>query len=406
MIKASADRKIDLNRYLNYLILAYAFFLPISRAAVVFLSMLLILLWLLEGNFRQKFHLVAQCKVLWALGLFIVYNLISLAWSDNVPEALNYVKKYWYFTPMIMLYTSIKKEYIPKALSFFIAGMFVSEVLAYGVFFELWHFRNVSPQNPTPFMHHIEYSVFLAFTSLLLLTRIFNTDDWKTKLVYSLFFTTITGNLFLTAGRTGQLAFLVGLFVVAMTNVKNKFKALLVFVLLTGLLFGLAYKYSETFHKRIELAEQNLLHLEDRGGYCTSWGSRVGAWVVSRDMIVKYPIFGIGIDDNMQEFYRLIQTKYPKMICSGNTLVHMHDQYLQILTQTGMVGLILFLLIFVAIAQIRLKEREYRNIKYIYLAVTLFAFIPEVLLHRQFGMALFALIVGLLMAQYRVEHEV
>ena len=395
----------DCNTYLNYLILAYAFLLPLSRAAIVLLSFLMILLWLAEGNFAYKKRLLLQSKVIWALAAFIVYNLLSIAWSDNPVNAFAYVKKYWYFFPLAILYTSIKKEYIDKALSFFITGMFISEIIAYGIFFELWHFKNISPQNPTPFMHHIEYSVFLAFTALLLLTRIFIVEDWKVKAVYSLFFMTMTGNLFLTAGRTGQLAFLLGLFVVAMISFKNKLKAFLIFVVLAAIVLPLAFRYSHTFHDRIEAAGESLLHLDAKGGYCSSWGSRVGAWVVSQDMIKAHPIVGVGIDDNMKTFYHLIETKYPQMICPGNALVHMHNQYLQILTQTGIVGVIFLLVIFYAIAAMSIGDPEYRRIKYIYLTVILFAFVSDVLLHRQFSMALFAFVVGLLLAQYRVEHE-
>ena len=58
------------------------------------------------------------------------------------------------------------------------------------------------------------------------------------------------------------------------------------------------------------------------------------------------------------------------------------------------------------LSELKLKDSEYQNIKYIYLTIILFAFVAEVILHRQFGMALFALIVGLLLAQNRVENEV
>lgn len=391
---------------MNYLIIAYAFLLPLSRAGVVLLSGLLVIAWLIEGRFQEKYQLLKESKVILALSLFIIFNIFSFIWSDNIPNAFEYVKKYWYFLPMIVIFTSIQKEYIQKTLSAFIFGMFISEIIAYGVFFELWHFKHATPQNPTPFMHHIEYSIFLAFTALILLGRIFREKDIKYKVLYSIFFTTISGNLFLTAGRTGQIGFILGLFVLAMISFKNKFKALVVSMLLAVIVLGVAFNFSPTFRDRIMLAQSSLLNSIEKKNYCTSWGSRVGAWVVSKDMIMQYPVIGIGIDDNMQEFYRLIETKYPEMICNEKALVHMHNQYLQILTQTGVIGLILFLFIFYKIGQLKIKAHEYGQIKYIYLTVILFAFISEVLLHRQFGMALFALIIGLLLAQNRVENEV
>jgi len=387
--------------------MVYAFILPLSRAGVVFLSGVLLIIWLLEGEFKRKYLLFSKSKIIIALGLFILYNIISFLWSDNIVNAFEYVKKYWYFFPMLIIFTSIKKELISKALSLFILGMFISEIIAYGVFFELWEFKRATPQNPTPFMHHIEYSIFLAFTALILLGRIFSEESVKYKLIYTPFFITITGNLFLTAGRTGQLAFIVGLFILAMTSFKNKIKAFFIFTVLSVGLLGIAFTFSSTFHDRIMTAKTSLVDVVKQEDYCTSWGSRIGAWVVSQDIIREYPIIGIGIDDNMQEFYRLIERKYPAMVCSDiDVLVHMHNQYLQILTQTGAIGLALFLLIFYMIGKLEIKDSEFKQMKYIYLAVTLFAFVSEVLLHRQFGMALFALVIGLLLAQNRVEDEV
>lgn len=399
-------KHLNYNQYVNGLIVLYAFLLPLSRAGVVFFSFLLIIFWVLEGDFKRKYFLIAHCKVILALIVFILFNVISLLWTDYLFEAYDYIEKYWYFSPLLVMFTSIKKEYIPKTLSAFILGMFISEVIAYGVFFELWQFKNVSPQNPTPFMHHIEYSIFLAFTSLVLLGRIFNAEDIRHKLPYMLFFITITGNLFLTAGRTGQLAFILGLFILAMISFKNKLKAFLIFTVLSVFFLGLAFNFSATFHERVMTAKNSLVNVVEEGDYCSSWGSRIGVWIVSKEIMAEHPILGIGIVDNMQEFYNILRTEHQEMICTGNTLVHMHNQYLQILTQVGPIGLIIFLSIFYHIGRLKIKEHEYRNIKYIYLTVVLFAFVSEVLLHRQFGMALFALVVGLLLAQNRFENEV
>lgn len=399
-------KHITYNQYINALIVTYAFMLPLSRAGIVFFSMLLIILWVLEGNFKEKYSLLSKSKFILALVIFILFNLLSLFWTDNVPIALQYVKKYWYFSPLIIIFTSIKREYIPRTLSAFILGMFISEVISYGVFFELWQFKNVTPENPTPFMHHIEYSVFLAFTALVLLGRIFNAEEIKYKLLYAVFFITITGNLFLTAGRTGQLAFVLGLFVVAMISFQNRLKAFFIFSVLSVTFLGLAFNFSSTFNERITTAQTSLVNVVEKSNYCSSWGSRIGAWMVSTDIIAEHPIVGIGIVDNMQEFYNIINTEHQEMICSGNTLVHMHNQYLQILTQLGAIGLIIFLSIFYMLSRLKFKDGEYRNIKYIYLTIILFAFVAEVILHRQFGMALFALIVGLLLSQNRVENEV
>ena len=396
---------IDYPKYLNSIAVVYAFVLPLSRAGVSLFTALLVLLWILEGGFKKKLDLLVHNKVVIAIFVFILINFISLFWTDNLSESLSYIRRYWYLLPILPMLTSIKKEYIPKILTAFILGMFISEIIAYGVFFEVWNFKYATPQNPTPFMHHIEYSIFLAFAALVLLSRIFNEGDTRSKFIYIFFFITMSGNLFLTAGRTGQIAFILGLFVLAMLSFKNKLKALVTAIIVSSLLLTAAYTMSSTFSSRVMIAQNNIENVIEKGNYCSSWGSRIGAYIAAKDIVGEYPVLGAGITDNMNLFRKLVDDKYPQMGCIKE-LPHMHNQYLQVLTQLGIIGLVSFLLIFYYIGKIRLQKKEFYYIKYTYLAVLLFALIPEVLLHRAFSLTLFSLIIGLLLAQSRVENEV
>lgn len=402
------SNKLTLNYSLtiNYMIVIYAFLLPLSRAGIGLLTVSLIVLWFAEGNLEKKFSLVLKSKVILALFIFFLFNIISVFWTDQILETLQYIKKYWYFLPVLVIFTSLKKEYITQVLSAFILGMFISEILSYGVFFEVWEYKHATPENPSPFMHHIEYSIFLAFTALLLLSRLFNEEALKYKFLYLFFFMTISGNLFLTAGRTGQFAFILGLFVLAMISFKNRIKALSVSFVLTMIILGIAFNFSDTFYERVMTTKTSLTNVIEKQNYCSSWGGRIGTCIVAKDIMVENPILGVGIIDNMTQFHTLIDTKYPEMKCMQEFLMHMHNQILQIFTQLGLIGLIIFLSIFFMVSKLSFDNIEYRNIKYIYLTVLLFSFVSEVIFHRQFSMALFTLVVGLLLAQHRIENEI
>jgi O-antigen ligase len=283
--------------------------------------------------------------------------------------------------------------------------MFISEVISYGVYFDLWDFKHATKNNISPFMHHIEYSSFLAFTALILLNRIFSVEDIKLKILYSFFFITMSGNLFLTAGRTGQIALILGLYVLALISFKNKFKAVFISTVLTVLLVTAAYNYSTTFHDRVYDAINSTVNVIQSNDYCSSWGSRVGAYITAQDIILEHPVLGAGISDNMDSFRHIVDKKYPYMKCI-KALQHMHNQYLQVVTQLGFVGLFFFLFIFYNLGSVQLVSREFSNMKYLYLTVLAMAFIAEVLFHRAFSLALFSFVVGLLLAQNRVENEV
>ena len=388
------------------LALVYAFVLPLSRAGISFFTLLLIFVWLLEGNFKHKMQKILDNKVMQVLFVFLLFNMISSIWTDNILGTVDYVKKYWYFSPIVIFYTSLKKEYIHQILSAFILGMFVSEIIAYGVFFELWQYKHATPDNPSPFMHHIEYSVFLAFSALILLGRIFHEAKLYMKLSYAFFFLSISGNLFLTAGRTGQIAFVLGLFVLAMVSFKNKVKALSVFVLLSAVILTVAFQLSDTFKERVLTAQHSMRSVVNEQNYCSSWGSRVGVCMIAKEMIENHPLIGEGIMDNMRRLHTLIDKKYPEMKCVQANLMHMHNQYIQIVTEIGLIGLVLFLGIFYQIGRLDIQNKAFLHMKYIYLTVLLFSFVSEVIFHRQFSMAFFALIVGLLLVENRVNDEV
>jgi len=396
----------DIEKYLNYLMLAYAFVLPLSRAGMIAILVLMILLSLFDARVVEK------AKVLWkhpfskAILGFILFNIISLIWvsDENLAKAANYIVKYWYFLGIFVFFVSLKSENIYKVLSAFIFGMLISEVISYGIFFELWEFKRGTPDNPSPFMHHIEYSIFLAFTALLLLNRIFNEGEWKFKLFYSFFFVTILGNLFLTNGRTGQIAFMISLVILGFMSFKNKLKAFAVTVVLLSVIITAAYNLSDTFHQRVAIGKDDIVKVIDEGNYCSSWGARLGFWVTGMDIVRDHPLLGIGVKDNMTRFHQLVDEKYPQMKCITH-LPHFHNQYLQILTATGIIGLLIFLSMIYQIFRIKLSVTRYQNIKIIFLSLYLFGFVAEPLLHAQFSMLLFSMIVGLLLAQSRIEHD-
>jgi O-antigen ligase len=148
-------KELNYTQYINILAIAYAFIIPLSRAGISILTALLFLLWVLDGDFKKKIAYLRTNNVIRVIGLFILFNIISLIWTDYLYAALHYIKRYWYFAPILILFTSLQKEYIPKVLSAFILGMFVSEVISYGVFFELWSFNHESVENHSTYMHHI-----------------------------------------------------------------------------------------------------------------------------------------------------------------------------------------------------------------------------------------------------------
>jgi len=395
-------KNIDYTKYINYIIIAYAFLLPLSRAGLSILGFLMILLWFIQGDFKTKYNQLKDNSVVLSLVALILLGYISLIWTglENIKEGIDVTTKIVriIFLPMIVIATTLKKEYLPKVITAFLAGMLISEILSYGIFFELWTLSQGSgtPSDPTPFMHHLDYSTFLTFTSLLLLNRIFATDNFKLKVFYFIYFLFVTSNLFLNGGRTGHLAFAISIFVVGFVNIKNKFLAFFSMLFLVISIFYAAYNISPVFKQRFDAGANELNKIEANSGskYAGSFGQRLGVWTMSIDIIKENPILGVGtgsIRDTITDATTTTTDKYFKSIRVGN----MHNIYVEYLVMLGLIGLIFYLMIWYNLFKMKIKDKLYSNLKVIFIAVFCTASTVENLFHNQFSMNLFTLFVGI-----------
>lgn len=399
-------KKVDISKYINYLAVFYAFTIPLSKAGIVFCSISMILLWILEGNFREKIQTIISYKFV-NLGLILfIYLFLSSFWSDDIFQGFKHFERFWYFGTFFVLLTSLRKEYIKYIISAFIFAMFISEILSYGIVFELWTLKHGSPSNPTPIMYHVEYSLFLAFTSLLLLNKVFIEDNIKYKIFYGLFFITATGNLFLGQGRTGQLIFLISLFILFMINMKNKFKSFLLAAFLSLMIGFIAYNVSTTFQNRVNAGIIDVEKIIE-GDYTGSWGGRVSAWIATKKILENNLLFGTGIGDIKNDYkYLMISENEPKhsqkyVIAEAGY----HSDLLEISSGGGLVAMFLYLLIFYYLYKLDTINKEYKNILIILISVFAIGNIADNFLRIQFTMDLFSLFVSLIATQKRFKKE-
>lgn len=406
-------KKFDISEILNLLYVLYAFTLPLSRASASIATALILLLFLFSPErkrWAEEFWRMPAAK--WIV-LFVAYYFFSLlitTTSEHTAgewkEGFRYLVPYLYLLPAAVMAVTLKKRYLSIVLLAFLAGMLASEILSYLIFFGLWEKNRaiVSMSNPTPFMHHIQYSTFLAFTALLLLDRIIRGADKGYQVLYALFFAAVAGTLFLINGRTGQVAFLIGLFVLGLMHFQNKAKALLVSSLLTLLVVGTAYGLSDNFRERISVAQSDIHNMIEKGNYGTSLGYRVGVTMLAVPLIEENPLLGTGVVDTMPLVRKEAAASFPGDYWLG-IANHFQNQYLQVLVEIGLVGLGLLLIMFYYVARIPLRSEMYRNLKVILMSVFLFTMLSDIQLHIQFTGGLFALITGILLAEARVEQE-
>ncbi|MDD3769150.1 MAG: O-antigen ligase family protein [Sulfuricurvum sp.] len=396
-----------MNRIFYFSSLIFAFTFPLSRAAVSFFIIWFIVLFLIRRDYRNAWERISNRRVFHIMGAFLAFMAVSYFWSSDSDKALNQIRLYGYWIIIPILAVNLKREWLPNIITAFLGGMLISEVIAYGIYFEWWTFKDRTPDYPTPFMSHIHYSIFLAFTSAILLSRLLsNRYTWTSKLPMALFFITATGNLMLSTGRTGQLAFLVAMGIAIIIHYRLTFRSLVIFTLLSTFLFVGAYSTLELFKKRIDQGIEDVRHL-DAGNFNTSWGLRAAFWLVTYDIVLEHPVLGAGVGDYRLAAREVLERNEhnlsPNVIAwCGDT--HFHNQYLMILAQTGLIGFGFMIWLFRELFRLQIKDPELKEFSVLGISIFAVACIAEPLWILQFPIILFVFIAAISIAASQETH--
>lgn len=381
--------------------LLFAFSMTLSRSAISFFMLFLPFIWIVEGNFRDKFGVLRQSSLLKPFILLFTFVIIGLAMSGDMTEGLNIFKKYCYWFTIIVIATTLKKEHLNTIITAFLAGLFVSEMVAYSAFFEIWIYKNTLPQNPTPFMNHIDYSVYLGFASVLILNRIFikNYNKWQ-KLILILLLLMTLGNLFIIGGRTGQFALVFTLVVFFILHFNVRLKAIVLGLLTIIVIYSVAYNFSETFHQRVT-ASKNEIQKALEGNFRSSWGIRLAYWELTYHILKEDPLLGVGLGDYKHAFKHVLDSKkLDKYNNIYNDLIenHSHNQYLMMVAQMGLLGLfvMIYFLYKLFAVSVKIDDRGFRYLFILFLVFYSISFLAEPLWYKQFPRTLWILFIGLL----------
>jgi len=165
MYKKELSFKENIPDINSYMIVFLGFMLPLSVSVATIILAIILLLWLYEGNFIEKFKIIKSNPIMYSFVAFFMVQPIGLLWTENMEWGLHITSKEWRMLIPLVLITIVKQKHIKYYISSFLIAMSISEVLSYGVWFKIIpEFKNATVFNPTPFMSHISYNPFLAFS--------------------------------------------------------------------------------------------------------------------------------------------------------------------------------------------------------------------------------------------------
>lgn len=379
-------RDDDINsKILNYLAMAYIFSLTVSYKVDGTILWLIVLLFLLNENIGIKIRNAFRNRFVQAS---VVYFLIFIIWmfgSDNIDTAL-YILKYNKPVLYSLLFVAfLRKEFISKFIAVFIVGMIINVVWSYLIFFGYATQPFWSEQSGyLPILYKTDHAFFILVVLGYSLYRLLViSDPLKYKILFGILFGFESINIFLSGSRTGMITYLIMVgFTLIYVYRKNIYKIILLFALVVSFFVSSVYFFLPEVKVNIINEYKGLVQSFEQNDYNTSSGARVGMAKYALQVIGENLWFGIGTGDHISATLEKIKSsrdycedseKFQAIEYNFN-LGHssmLHNNYLQLMVQFGLVGLFSLLFIFMAILRSHFLEDEYRYMAFLIIVLSL-----------------------------------
>jgi len=418
--KHLSTAKENINLLINYLLLLYAFAMPLNIAKAQDITYILVALWIVSFDYKVLLTFIKENRLFQTILLLSFLISISFLWSDldkkiitnthlYYANAYDYIFRYsvFFLLPIIIIITKLKKEFIPLFINSFLLGMFVNEVMAYGIFFEFWTTHKGVSSNPIVFhKNHITYSAFVGFTVLLLLYKINHIKSIYFKIIYSFFIITMTINLFMSQGRTGQFSFFITGTLLILIYFRKNIKALLLSFFILTTVFLLAFYNMSTFNSRVNQAIKSVENVIQGKNLGSSFGTRIMAFDTIPYLINKENfLFGVGMGDKPHHISTTLKNEYSNRIMNFDTHGFLHNSHLEMLVSNGLIGIFLYLFIFYLLFKMPIKDPFMKYMAYSLSIYYLCVGMTTDIFFFKAIMSLFAMFLAVIILQHQLEEK-
>lgn len=320
----------------------YASF-PISLALTSVLMVLLIVVWLLGGYWRDLPQvLTANPVAVAALALYGVI-LLGVAWTPAPWSDVSlHLSKYAKLPFAVLLMTFLVSPRVQKhALTAFAAAMaFILVSTWLNVWWDLpWSKTHNQGWGVT---HHvvgdyITQNVMMSFFVLLALGRARSAAGWKPRLAWGVVALMAAVSItHMSDGRTGYVLLATVLVYFALTAFNGR--AALVALALGAVTLGLTLASSSLMQDRFRLAFEEARQMDTTT--VTSIGMRLYMYQITPRLSVEKPVLGQGTGAYHKEICRMVDIP---LGCHEVLTWHPHNQFLFFAADHGALGLLLYL---------------------------------------------------------------
>lgn len=364
--------------------------LPLSPALMSIGQAVLIINWIWEGGFKEKWSTLKTNRYLqFFLSIFIIH-LIGLSYTSNYAYGFNdiKIKLPLLIFPIVIASTSrIEAKELRLLFYVLIGSVLASSLYSLSIYVAIDEAKEDTLRNISPIISHIRFSLIICLSFFAILYLIYTSEKkishWLNlgMLAIALWFFIFIGIL---GARAGYLALLVctsAIFLYQIVASKKWSYVVTLFVLVIIVPF-LMYKYVPSVNIRIDQVKDEMNHYRAGGNPSGhSITQRFEYWKIAKHIIASNPVIGVGTGD-IDDEYKLYYATHPTPI-KKEFQFRAHNQYLTILSTFGIVGFLFFISAFLY-PYFRGIEK-YALLPSVFIIMTLLSMLTEDTLETQAG---------------------
>jgi O-antigen ligase len=368
---------------IQYIFAAFLFSIALFPKLIVLLLILLVLAWISEGGFKEKFSFIAENKIFLVLPSIFLLYLLGMIYTENTSYgwtkmetrlglfliplsmptlwSLEFKNKSKFYTKAYILGISLAMIFChTRSITLFSYELYCRE---HRIILEDYPYTNYFfSSHLSYFMHYGYFSMYVNIAIILLLEHIreFKNILSKNKLIlyFSLIFflSIFVLMLYSKAGIISMFLIFIA-FGIHMAYIYKKAKYLAYMLLSMSLLFYLLYNYIPHTNERIKGMLDGFEESNLDPNSTESTQSRIFAWKAATELIKAQPIFGYGSGDSND----VLLKKYAERGYNGvlENELNAHNQFFQTHLSIGILGVILMLVFFIYLLIVALKLKSF-----------------------------------------------
>jgi len=403
--------KVYLNAVHYYVIAVLIVTFPyyISSSWIGTLAILSFLIMLVQRLFRWREFL--GNKVIVALFVFILFTYLSVLWSDisvtgkGSSFETNFDRfKYYFFLIPSIYFSSFSRKQIRNLVFVGAISSVPLIILNYTNAIGITHYYAIQHGGDSEILgSRLKESIFILFTALYLYIQAFVSIKQKKYHLFVLFFILYIITSYslqvdkIAMARIAVLTNIIIFVVVPFFFLKRKYLFILPLIIMV---VSIVIFQNDKIRTGITEFKESI----ENHVYEGSWGLRTAYIIIGLKIFKKHPFIGSGINDTDHDILDKKRTN-PEYFEFNPKLTRLHNDHLNILIQTGLVGYTLFVYFVYLFVRLKLKDEFMYVYKNIFLLCFLILMLAEHYLTDKFSTNLFAIMVSLILLYRKREDE-